>query len=76
MFSQCNENAHKSWKPRIGKYKVSDKKQENLNEVTNRWNNFRIKDAGKYPDTWFNELFDLNLKLKNIEGNIINMKTI
>ena len=48
---------------------MSDEKQEGLNEVTNRWNNWRIKDTSQYPDVWFNELFYLNLKFKNIKEN-------
>ena len=36
--------------------------------MTNRWNNFRIKDTSQDPDIWFNELFNLNLKLKDIKA--------
>ena len=36
--------------------------------MTNRWNNFRIKDTSQYPDIWFNELFNLNLKFNKIKA--------
>ena len=39
-----------------------------MNDVTNRWNNFRIKDASKDTYIWFNDLFNLNLKLKKIKA--------
>ena len=47
VVRQCNDNAHEAWKVIIDKYEVSDEKQESLNEMTNIWNNFRIK--GKMP---------------------------
>ena len=47
---------------------MSNEKQDNYNEVTNRCNNFRIKDTSQDPDIWFNELFNLNLKFKNIKA--------
>ena len=46
---------------------MSDEKQESLNELTNGWNNIRIKDTSQDPDIWFHELFDSNLRFKNIE---------
>ena len=36
LVSKRDENAHDAWKALINKYKISDKKQESLNEVTNR----------------------------------------
>ena len=47
---------------------MSDKKQESLNEVTNRWNNLNIKDTGIYPYILFNGLYNLNLKFKKIKA--------
>ena len=38
-----------------------------LNEVTNSLNTCSIKDTSRYPDIWFNELYNLNLKLKKIK---------
>ena len=67
MVSQCNGNSHEGWKALIDKYEVSYEKQENLIEVTNRWNTFRIKDTSQDPDLWFDEIFNLNLKFKNIK---------
>ena len=61
---KCEENENDAWKALIDKYEVSDEKQESLNEATNRWNNCRIKETSIYPDIWFNELYNLNLKLK------------
>ena len=55
---------------------MSDEKKESFNEVTNRWNNCSIKDRGQDPDIWFNELFNLNLKFKDIKKNMINTKMI
>ena len=46
---------------------MSYKKQESLNKVTKRLNNFRINDKSKDPDMCFNELFNLNLKFKEIK---------
>ena len=64
---QCNYNSHEGWKELIDKYEVSDEKQEILNEVTKRWNNYSIKDTSQEPYKCFNKLFDLNLKFKNIK---------
>ena len=47
---------------------MSDEKQERLNEVTNRWNNWRINDTSQDPDIWFNEFYNLNLKLNKIKS--------
>ena len=41
--------------------------KKSLNEVTNRWTNFKIKDTSLDPDIWFNELYNLNLKLNKIK---------
>ena len=68
MARKCNENSHEAWKALIEKYKVSDEKQESLNEMNNRCKNCRIKDTIQDPDIWFNELFNLNLKLNKIRG--------
>ena len=50
----------------IDKYEVSEEKKESLNEVTNMWNAFRIKNTIQYLDIWFNELFNLNLNFIKI----------
>ena len=68
LVGQCDENSNESWKDLIGKYEVSDDKQESLNEVTNMCNNCRIKDTSQDPDIWFNELYNLNLKFKKIKS--------
>ena len=52
----------------IYKYEVSYERQDSLNEVTNRWNNYNIKDTSMDPDIWFNELYNLNLKFKRIKA--------
>ena len=52
----------------IGKYEVSDKKQESLHGVTNLCNNCNIKDTSLDPDIWFNELYNLSLRFKNIKA--------
>ena len=39
-----------------------------LNEVTQSWNNYRIKETSQDPDIWFNELFNLNLKFNKIKA--------
>ena len=67
LVRQCNENAHDAWKSLIDKYGVSYEKQEILNEVTNTWNNCKIKNTSLYPDIWFNELYNLNLSFKKIK---------
>ena len=54
LVMKCDENAHKAWKAVIDKYEVSEDKQESLNELTNRWKHFRIKDTSQYTDIWFN----------------------
>ena len=46
---------------------MSDDNQDILNEVTKRWNNYRIKDTSQDPDIWFDELYNLNLKFKTIK---------
>ena len=51
------------------KYGVLDDKQEILNEVTNRWNNYKIKDTSLDPDIWFNEIYNLDLKFKKTKAN-------
>ena len=68
LVMQCDNNAHETWKALIEKYEVSGEKQEGLNEVINRCNNYRIKDKNKDPDIWFNEKFNLNLKVKKIKA--------
>ena len=47
---------------------MPDEKQESLNEFTNRWNNCRIKDTSQDPYIWFNDIFNLSLKFKNIKA--------
>ena len=47
---------------------MSDNKQESINEGTNKWNSYRIKDTSQYPDIWFYEVFNINLNLKKIEA--------
>ena len=64
---KCNDSSHEAWKSLIEKYEVSDEKQEIRNEVTNRCNTCRINDTGQYPDIWFNELYNLNLKFNKIK---------
>ena len=48
---------------------MSEEKQESFNEVTNRWNNYKIKDTSLDPDIWFNELYNLSLKFKKTKEN-------
>ena len=38
LVRQCNDDAHGAWMTLFDKYKVSEEKQERLNEVTNRSN--------------------------------------
>ena len=47
LVRQYKEDAYEAWKALIDKYGVSDDKQESLNEVTNRWNNYRIKNTSQ-----------------------------
>ena len=68
LARQCNENSHEAWKALIEKYEVPDETQDSLNEVTNIWNNFRIKDTSQDPDIWSNEIFNLNLKFEKIKA--------
>ena len=68
LVKQCDEISHESWKVLIDKYEVLDENQESLNEITNRWNNFRIKETSQNPDIWFNEIFSLNLKFNHIKS--------
>ena len=72
LVIQCNNNAHEARKVLIDKYKLSDEKQEIINEVTNKWNNFRIKDTIRDPEICFNELFYLNFKLNRIKEKYDN----
>ena len=44
------------------------RKKESLNEVTNRWNNFRINDTRQSTHICFNGVFNLNLNFKKIKG--------
>ena len=67
MVRQCDENSYDACKSLIDKYEVSDKKQESLNEVTNRWNNCNIKDTRIDPYILFDGLYNLNLKFKKIK---------
>ena len=68
MVGQCDEDAHGACKALIYKYEVSNDKQETLNGVPNMWNNCKIKYTSLYEDIWFNELYNLNLKFKNIKA--------
>ena len=74
LVRQRDENAHEYWKALIDKYEVSDEYQESLNEVTNRCNNCRINDTNQDLEIWFNELFNLNFKLKKIKQSTRNTK--
>ena len=47
-------------------------KQESLNELTTRWNKFKIKDISLDPKIWFNELYNSNPKLKKIKAKYKN----
>ena len=38
-----------------------------MNEVTNRWNNFRIKDTSQDRDILFNKIFNVNPEFKDIQ---------
>ena len=67
MVRQCDENTHDIWEELIDKYYLSYKKQESLNKLTSRWNNCKIKDISLDPEIWFNALYNLNLKFKNIK---------
>ena len=69
MVRKCDENAHDARKALIDKYVLSDEKQESLNEVTNMWNNYNIKDTIIDPDIWFNELYNSNPQFNNINEN-------
>ena len=68
LVRQCDENSHDARKALIDKYEVSDEKQESLNEATNKWNNCKTKYTSLYTDIWYNELYNLNLKFKNIKA--------
>ena len=68
LVRQCDEISHEAWKALIDKYEVLDENQESLNEITNRWNNFGIKETSQNPDIWFNEIFSLNLKFNHIKS--------
>ena len=72
MVRQCDENVHDAWKTFIDKYEVSDEKQESLNEVTNGWNNCKIKGTSLDPYIWFNDLYNFNLKFKKIKAKYEN----
>ena len=52
----------------MDKYEMSYDKQESLNEVTHICNNCKIKDTSLDPEIWFNELYNANLKFKNIKA--------
>ena len=67
MVIHYNENEHEYRMEIIHKYEASEEKQEVLNEVTNRSNIFMIKVTSQYPDIWFNELYNLNLKFDEIK---------
>ena len=67
LVRHCDESENEAWKDLIEKYEVTDEKQDILNEVTNKWNNFRIKETSQDPYSWFNELYNLNLKFKSIK---------
>ena len=68
LARKCNENSHEACKALVEKYDVSDDKQESLNEVTNRWNNYSIKDTSQDPDIWLNEQFNSDLKFNKIKA--------
>ena len=53
---QCNDNEYEVCIELLDKYEVSEEKQESLNDVTNRWNTFRIKYTSQDPGICFNEL--------------------
>ena len=64
MARHCNKNVNESWKELIEKYEVTDKKQEGINEVKNRWTTCSIKDTIQHTYIWSNGLYNLNLNTK------------
>ena len=68
LVRQWEKISHDEWKSIIYKYEVLDDKQESLNEIRNRWNNFNIKDTSLDPYIWFNAMYNLNLRFKNIKA--------
>ena len=68
LVRKCDEIAHDAWKALVDKYEALDKKQESLNEVTNRWKKCKIKDTRLDPYIWFYDLYNLNLNLDQIKA--------
>ena len=72
LIRHCDDNSYESWKNLIDKHEVSDEKQESLNEATDIWNKCSINETSQDPDIWFNGLYNLILRFKNIKAKYEN----
>ena len=70
---QCSENANEAQKALIDKCEVSDDKKEIQNEVANRWNTCGIKYRSQESKIWFNALYILDFKLKEVKEKMRKM---
>ena len=72
LIQEADENAHKTWKILLKKYKVSNERSESLKDVTIEWHGCKLEGTCNDPDKWFSELYRINQKFKKI--NVLDEK--
>ena len=70
LVKKCDENVHDARKDLIDRYEFSDEKQKGLNAVTNRWENFRIKNTSQDPYILFNEIIQPKSQMKKYQKKV------
>ena len=67
VIQEADGDAHEAWKLLLDKYDVSSVKQISLTDVTEEWNNSRLRSTRVDPDDWFTYLYRVNLNFKKIK---------
>ena len=67
VIQEADGDAHEAWKLLLDKYDVSSEKQISLTDVTEEWNNSRLRSTKVDPDDWFTYLYRVNVRFKKIK---------
>ena len=64
----CDGDPYKAWMKLVEKYEASSSKTESLVDVVKNWNECKLTSILVDPDDWFENLYILNHKFKEIEA--------
>ena len=67
VIQEADGDAHEAWKLLLDKYDVSSEKQISLTDVTEGWNNSRLRSTKVDPDDWFTYLYRVNARFRKIK---------